>query len=246
MLDSLEIALRKSVINDGGPLYHEFVHEGWIKEPWNAFSSLFFFIPVIYWIWKLRGEYRDHLIMVAIIPLLFLNGLGSTLYHAFRSHEAFLLLDWMPASAMSVLLATYFWTKVVYKWYFGFLIVFGFYLMGVLTILFTIDESNKDMAPNIGYFFVGSAFFIPIFILLYKNQFKYVHLIAYGFVFLALSLVFRTLDYPNPNPLPDFLPQGTHFLWHVFSSFAVFSIGYFIYYYRLMELAEKASKELNE
>lgn len=241
MLDSLEILARQNAINDSGPFYHEFVHDAVIKEPWNAVSSLFFFIPVIYWIWKLRGEYRQHLIMVAIIPLLFLNGLGSTLYHAFRAHDAFLLLDWMPASAMSILLASYFWMKVIGKWYFGFLAVFSFYLLGGISIMLFIDETNRAMAPNIGYFFVGSSFFIPIFILLYRYKFKHADLIGYGFLFLALSLVCRTLDYPNPNPLPDFLPQGTHFLWHIFSSFAVFSIGYFIYYYRKIEL-DKSSK----
>ncbi len=34
---------------DFGPRYHEFNAEDWIKEPWNAFSSLSFFIPVIYY-----------------------------------------------------------------------------------------------------------------------------------------------------------------------------------------------------
>ncbi|MEZ4936730.1 MAG: hypothetical protein R2799_03970 [Crocinitomicaceae bacterium] len=236
MLDSLEIALRKAAIKDDGPFYHEFLHDSWIKEPWNAVSSLFFFVPVIYWIWKLKGAYKDHLIMVAIIPLLFLNGLGSTLYHAFRIHDAFLLLDWMPASAMSILLANYFWTKVIGKWYFGFLVVFSFYLLGSCSILFLVDESNKAIAPNIGYFFVGCSFFIPIYILLYRHNFKHLRLIILGFLFLSLSLLFRILDYPSENPFPEFLPQGTHFLWHIFSSFAVFSIGYFIYYYRLIEL----------
>ncbi len=240
MIDSLEILARRAQIQDGGPLYHEFVHDAMIKEPWNAISSLSFFIPVIYWIWKLRGEYKQHLIMVAIIPLLFLNGLGSTLYHAFRSSDAFLLLDWMPASAMSILLASYFWSKVLSKWYFGFLAVFVFYLLGGISIMLFIDESNRDFAPNIGYFFVGASFFIPIFILLYRNRFKHLDLIAYGFTFLALSLICRSMDYPNPNPFPDLFPQGTHFLWHIFSSFAVFSIGYFIYYYRKMELASKS------
>lgn len=230
MVDSLEIASRRLVITDSGPIYNEFVHNSVVHEPWNAYSSLFFFIPIFFWIWKLKGAYRQHKIIVALLPLLFLNGMGSTLFHAFRTEPAFLLMDWLPASLMSMTLTAYFWTQVWKKWYWGILTVAGFYGMAFITInLLNSFSYIESFAPNIGYFFVGCALFIPIGIILYRNQFRYFQLIVLTVIFLVLALTCRILDYPTPNLFPELLPQGTHFLWHIFSSFAVFSLGFFIY-----------------
>lgn len=230
MIDSLEIAKRQAHIFDGGPIYNEFVHDAVVHEPWNAYSSLFFFIPIIFWIWRLYGEYSKHWIVVALLPLLFLNGLGSTLYHAFRNSFWLLLLDSLPASLMSITLATYFWTKVVKKWYFGLLCVFSFY--GMAYLFFELIDPNSFLGkfgPNIAYFFVGCSLFVPIFIDLYRNKFHHWGLILSTIFFLVSALLCRTLDYPTPNPFPNVLPQGTHFLWHIFSSFAVFTLGFYIY-----------------
>lgn len=229
MLDSLSLLNRRTLIFDQGPLYHEFIADGTVREPWNAYSSLVFFIPVIFWILYLRGQYKDHKIIVALLPFLFLNGIGSTLYHAFRTSDFLLLLDWMPATIMSILLSSYFWTKIVKKWYFGFLCVLAFYVASSVVVGLVTTPENRDLAPNISYFFVGCSFLIPIVIHLYKNQFRFWYHVFAAFLFLGFSLLFRTLDYPTPNPFPALLPQGTHFLWHVFSSFAVFSMGFYIY-----------------
>jgi hemolysin III len=230
MIDSLEIVKRQLIIGDSGPIYNEFIHDAVVHEPWNAYSSLFFFIPVIYWVWRLKGEYRNHKILVAVLPLLFLNGLGSTLFHAFRSHQFFLLLDGLPGSLMSITLSTYFWTRIVKKWYFGFLCVLGFYGLAVLTIFgLSGIPGFRYFALNIGYFFVGCSLLIPVLIQLYRLKFKLWESVVLTLFFLIVALVFRSLDYPTANPFPETLPQGTHFLWHIFSSLAVFSLGFFIY-----------------
>lgn len=240
MIDSLEIAKRLNQIQDNGPIYNEFIHDTLIHEPWNAYSSLFFFIPIIFWIWKLKGQYRNHKIIVVLLPLLFLNGLGSTLFHAFRISPWFLLLDWLPASLMSLTLATYFWSKLTKNRVLGFACVLAFYGIAILFFI-SIDPDSTigKFGPNIGYFFVGCSLFVPMIIDLYKNQFRYWGLITLTICFLILALICRTLDYPSPNPFPENLPQGTHFLWHIFSSFAVFSLGFCIYRSNLDRLNEK-------
>lgn len=243
MLDSLDILKREQIILDNGPFYNEFHADATILEPWNAFSSLVFFIPVVYWLIRLRGEYKQHPIIVALLPLLFLNGLGSTLYHAFRNSAFFLYLDWLPASIMSFLLASYFWTYVWKKWYWGALSVIFLNVLGMLVIRLLNKVPNMEQfAPNIGYFVVGCAIFLPVFIQLYRNKFRFAYLIGLSVLFLSLSLLFRTLDYPTPNPF-SWLPQGTHFLWHVFSSFAVFSLGYYVYYVKLLEINNEALEQ---
>ena len=82
--------------------------------------------------------------------------------------------------------------------------------------------------PSIGYFFTGAAFLVPVIIDLKRNHWKYVRLYLLSLFFLVLALLFRILDYPTPNPFP-WLPQGTHFLWHITSSLAVFTLGFYIY-----------------
>ncbi|UKN02363.1 hypothetical protein K6119_02360 [Paracrocinitomix mangrovi] len=242
MLDSLQIALRDSLILDPGPFYHEFHHESWLREPWNAISSMFFFIPIIFWIYKLRGRYKENLIIVAILPLLFLNGLGSTLFHAFRTEDLFFFLDVMPASAMSLTLSVYLWTKLVKRWYLGLAIVLGFYVLAYFTIrLFMQFEGMEEMAPNFGYFFVGASFFAPILIILGRTKFYHLRLVVLTFLFLGLALACRASDYPTPNPFPDLLPQGTHFMWHIFSAFAVFTMGYYIYFINKINLRDRST-----
>ncbi|NBY41178.1 MAG: hypothetical protein EBQ66_09910 [Flavobacteriia bacterium] len=160
------------IIQDRGPIYNEFVYDSHIHEPWNAFSSLFFFIPVVFWIVFLWGRYKQHRIILLILPLLFLNGLGSTLFHAYRTSNVFLMLDWLPAALMSLSLSVYFWTKITRRWYFGILCVLGFYASAVLVIT-TLGQGYRVLAPNIGYLFSGSAFLIPIIWSLYRNQWRH-------------------------------------------------------------------------
>ena len=227
MIDSLELAKRQAVIFDHGPMYNEFVHDAVIHEPWNAYSSLFFFIPVIFWLVYLRGKYRTYGIITALLPVLFLNGLGSTLFHAFRASNWFLLLDWLPAALMTLMLSIFFWYRITQTVWKAIGVVCGFYALA-FTMVKVLSQQTGLSGPSIGYFFTGAAFLVPVVIDLKRNQWKHAGLYVVSLFFLVLALLFRILDYPTPNPFP-WLPQGTHFLWHVTSSLAVFTLGFYIY-----------------
>jgi hypothetical protein len=227
MIDSLELIHRKEQIFDRGPMYNEFVHDAVIHEPWNAYSSLFFFIPVIFWLVYLRGKYRTYGIITALLPLLFLNGLGSTLFHAFRASNWFLFLDWLPAALMTLILSIYFWHRITHTIWKAIGVVLGFYVLA-FTMVKVLSQYTGLSGPSIGYFFTGAAFLVPVIIDLKRNQWKHAGLYVVSLFFLVLALLFRILDYPTPNPFP-WLPQGTHFLWHVTSSLAVFTLGFYIY-----------------
>jgi len=236
MLDSLDIALREEYILDSGPFYNEFYHDHLVKEPWNAYSSLVFFIPIVYWLIKLKGEYAKHWVILLLLPFLFLNGVGSTLYHAFRSSEYYLWLDFMPANVMSIILSAFFWKVVLNGWLKAIGVVSIFYVGGYLLIQLTyLLYPSHQMGPNLGYFIVGLSYFSPIIIYLVRNNWFKLKLVLFSLSFLGLALLFRVLDYPSPHVFKSFLPQGTHFLWHVFSVGAVFSMGYFVYYINLKE-----------
>jgi len=227
MIDSLELVHRKQQIFDHGPMYNEFVHDALIHEPWNAYSSLCFFIPVVFWLIYLRGKYRTYGIITALLPLLFLNGLGSTLFHAFRASNWFLLLDWLPAALMTLILSIYFWHRITHKVWKAIGVVLGFYVLA-FTMVKVLSLQTSLSGPSIGYFFTGAAFLVPVVIDLKRNQWKHVGLYLLSLLFLVLALLFRILDYPTPNPF-TWLPQGTHFLWHGTSSLAVFTLGFYIY-----------------
>lgn len=224
MLDS------NPLIKDNGPMYHEFIADAFIKEPWNAYSSLFFLVPVIFWVFKLRGQYRQNWVIVLTLPFLFLNGLGSTLYHAFRNSNLFLFMDFMPAIVLCIIVATYFWTKILGKWYWGLLIIISAYGLAGVIINMVVPILGRS-AGNLGYLTIGIAFLLPAILMLTRSNYFKWELLLTSVLLLGGALLFRSIDYPNPNPFPDFLPQGTHFLWHIFSALSVFSLGYFIYFH---------------
>lgn len=237
----LKINNPRDFILDSGPLYHEFHAEALIKEPWNAFSSLFFLVPVIFWLWKLRGQYSKYLIITLLLPLLFLNGVGSSIYHAFRAYQWALLMDWMPAFLMNLILAYYMWYLVSKRIWVAIILVLLFYAAAILTMV-SLADYLKEMTANLGYLIIGFSLIIPSFIFLYRTRFYKWYLLIGTFVFLGLALLFRSLDYPTPNPFPELLPQGTHFLWHLVSALAVFTMGYYFYFIRNKEMFNETSK----
>lgn len=215
-------------------MYHEFIADAFVKEPWNAYSSLFFIVPVIFWIIRLKGEYRQNWVILLTLPFLFMNGLGSTLYHAFRNSNLFLLMDFMPAIALCIIVATYFWTKILGKWYWGFLIIISAYGLAGVIMNLVVPILGRSVG-NLGYLTIGIAFLLPAVIGLIKNHYYKWKLLFTGILLLSAALVFRSIDYPTPNPFPNLLPQGTHFLWHIFSALSVFSLGYYIYFLNQLE-----------
>lgn len=216
-------------IKDHGPHYHEFHPDAFIKEPWNAYSSLFFLIPATFWLIKLRGKYREYSLITLFLPLLYLNGIGSTVYHAFRASDAALLLDWVPAALLMLILSWYMWKKVLNKPVLSVFVVLSFYVFAGLFV-FTLRKYIGNRTINIGYLITGLSIILPSVIFLVKTNYYKWHLLTFSFVLLGIALLFRSLDYPTPNPFPKLLPQGTHFLWHIVSALAVFTLGYYLIY----------------
>lgn len=217
--------------------YHEYHPEYIITQPWNAISSLVFFIPIIYWIWKLKSHYRQYPVMTAILPLLFLNGVGSTLYHTFEPNLAFALLDGIPPMLMVIVLSSYFWTKTTNSWWSGMLIVSGCYGVNILMAYILYTNGKAEAATNVTYFITGLTILAPVVFILARSRWKQWKVVALAILLLNIALLFRVLDsyeYPT-NPFAHILPQGTHFLWHIVSAAAVFPLGRFIVHLRYVD-----------
>ncbi len=220
-----QISLKLPV--DGGQMYTETDFDRFIVEPWNAVSSLCILMPAIYWAVKLRGQYKEYPFITFCIPLLFLGGLGSTLFHAFRSSSLLLLLDVTPTAILTVALAIYFWIKVLPKWWIAILIV------GVSVTLRYLASSYLPghSGINVSYAISGIILFIPTLILLYQTKLRYSIYIFISLGCFTLSLVFRQTD----RAAETILPMGTHFLWHIFTGIGAFFLAEYLYKLHLQE-----------
>ena len=213
---------------DGGPVYTEFNADWIIVEPWNAISSLVIALPAIYFAIKLYPKYKTFPFLSLCIPLLFLNGIGSTLFHAFRATPAFLFLDALPAAILTLAVGVHFWTKVLpFKWM-AWLVVFSALMLRLVVGQFFAPHT----AINISYGITGILMFLPMVIYLKRTNYYKIHFIIISVISLILALFFREADaWPN-----QFLPMGTHFLWHVFSGIGGFYLASYLYDDRIKTL----------
>lgn len=207
---------------DGGPVYAETDMSMLIPEPWNALSSLLILAPALWWAWRLRGEYRKYLFLSFCMPLLFLGGLGSTLFHAFRASSFLLLMDVLPTALLTLSVMLFLWYKLLQKWY---------YLAGIVLIFIGLQVAVRFIASahtsiNISYFITGTLIFLPTLLLLIKTQWKHLAQIGGALLFFVLALAFREMDAWEEQ----FLPMGTHWLWHVSTGVGAFLLAEYLYF----------------
>lgn len=205
---------------DGGVIYAETRLDRFIVEPWNAYSSLAFLIPVIYWALKLRGQYRENLFLTICMPLLALGGIGSTVYHAFRSSRWLLMMDVLPIAILTLAVSLYFWWRVLPHWGYVMLVI-----AASLLLRFTaFDMLQGQAAINMAYLVNGTTLFLPALLLLAKTRFRGWNDIVLATLFFILALVFRKID-----DRFEWMPMGTHWLWHICTSVGVFFLAEYLY-----------------
>lgn len=217
-------------LRDGGPVYTE-THAGqFIVEPWNALSSLFIILPAIYWLFQIGSEYRNYKFLIFCIPLMILGGSGSTLFHAFRTSRFFLILDILPTAILTLAIAIYFWIKVFNKWWHILFIIIPSIILRYW--IFTSDYFHEFMAINLAYITTGTLIGLPLLILLVKTKFYKVAEVIAAIILFIGAIMFREMD---SRPI-NFLPMGTHFLWHTLTGFGAYFILSYLYHFRKREL----------
>lgn len=212
-------------ITDGGPIYTETYAGEWLIEPWNAISSLLYLIPAGYWFVRMRRERRQSRMLSVAILLLFLGGIGSTLFHGFRSHSLFLLLDVLPIQILTLAITVFFWFRVLNSAWLTFAV--AAFVVAARFALFAVLDST--LAINLTYLLNGIFLFLPVIIYLKKTEFRQGKYIAASVLLFMISLVFRQLD-PYSG---EVLEMGTHWLWHLFSAAGSGFLGAYFYKERL-------------
>lgn len=210
-----------SFVTDGGPIYHETMPGRFIVEPWNAYSSLVYLIPVMLLLLAMRPNFRKHgFVLFFALPLLFLGGIGSTLYHAFRSERWLMALDVLPMFLLSLGVAWYFLKKLIGNWYIPLLLIFA--AAGLRAFFFATFPIQA--AINIGYFIVGVIIFIPAFLYARKTGGHALAFLIAAAALLSAALFFRMYD-DRPE---QFISAGVHWLWHIFSAAGAWMSGLYL------------------
>jgi len=197
-------------LSDGGPMYAEYHPENIIVEPWNAASSILMMLPAIYLFFRWKKYTRISPFVGFALLMVFLGGLGSTLFHAFRMSQFFLMLDVIPSAILTLAISIWFWLKVLPRWWYVLLIFIPNF--GIMYVLF--GNLPQHIGINVSYALSGMLVIIPLLTFLYRSDFYGWLLVVLVLFSFGLALLFRQLD---SHPW-SFLPQGTHFLWHAFSA----------------------------
>jgi len=213
---------------DGGPIYAETDLTAWISEPWNAASSIAILFPAIYWAFRLRRNASDYRFLFLCMPFLFLGGLGSTLFHAFRSSRWLLWMDVLPTALLTLMVSIYFWIKILPRWWWVLIIL----IPGNLLRLFIFRYVDPPASINVSYFITGALIFLPLLLLLRKTSGVGARDMTLSIFFLALALFFRERDFL----MTHLFPMGSHFLWHLSSGVGAFYLAKYLYKLRYQEL----------
>lgn len=208
---------------DHGPIYRETTDLSQVVvEPWNALSSLSFLVAAFVLLWQLRGQFKAFpFIVFFCVPLLVFGGLGSTLFHAFRSSVWLLLMDVLPIVLLVLGVSIWMWLKVLPNKWLVIPVVLAF--IG-LTYVSRYFFSGQDQI-SIGYLVRGSMLLIPCFLYLRKSHFRLANLFFYATMCLVMALVFRFLD---EKILLNWMPWGTHWLWHISTAFGAYFLGRYL------------------
>ncbi|XOY56535.1 MAG: hypothetical protein ACMUJK_02030 [Rhodobacterales bacterium] len=186
--------------------YCERIDPGFWSEPINALTNLAFLLAAL-WVWpRVAGLPLAR----ALAAILFAIGMGSFLFHTFATPWA-ALMDVAPIGAFILL-----YLFAVHR------DVIGLGLWPALGATALFIPFAAITVPLLGMlpFFGISAFYwtVPILLVIYALALHRTPHITRGFLtgagLLALSISARSVD----ETLCNFIPFGTHFLWHVFNA----------------------------
>ncbi|MFY0631350.1 MAG: ceramidase domain-containing protein [Flavobacteriaceae bacterium] len=229
------IFFQQTFPNDTGPIYQETIEGRLPVEPFNTFSNLIFIAILIYFIVRIYKQPKNHVFLWICIPIIFVSWVGGTIFHATRSHQVWLVMDWLPIMIVCLLGIIYFIGKIRKKWWERLLIFAGVFL---LTSLPRLIELPNGFRISMGYAITAITVLTPFFWYAYLQKWENVKDLILGMVIFGIAVTFRTLD-----TKVELLPMGTHWLWHTFGGVAVFFLLLYIYKDDL-KLA-KASKPLS-
>ena len=218
--------------NDHGPIYLETLMGRFPVEPWNTFSNLLFLVLIVFWFLRVRHHARDHRFIAASLPVFLLGWVGGTVYHATRSHDAWLFLDFGPIALLAFAVAVFFWRRQGFSWLVAPILVIG--PLAVAGIIVSLVGDAHGALHVLGFPVVALVILMPVLRYLAKTGWKDIGLVAGALAGFAVAAGFRSIDVSVPIA---FLPMGTHWLWHGVGAGTVHLLMLYIYRGDLREAA---------
>jgi hemolysin III len=192
-------------------------------EPFNTASNLIFLAVIIYFTYKVCQSTRRHYFIKAIMPVFFIGYVGGTIYHATRSAEVWLLMDWVPIVVLCGACAIYFTFKATRGW------TARIVLLTVILVLNIVPEWISfpvGYRTSIGYIATAIALLLPMVVYAYRTRWRRARFLGLTVLSFLLAVSFRTLDKKLDI---EWLWMGTHWLWHLLGGVAVFWLMLYIY-----------------
>ncbi|MDV6169702.1 hypothetical protein R1T16_14795 [Flavobacterium sp. DG1-102-2] len=207
---------------DGGMLYAETNMQHLFPEPLNAITSFFFLAIAVYWTIKLRTCYKEHSFLSAAILLLYIGGIGGTIYHGLRQWRFFIMMDWLPIMLLCVAAGVYFLGRVT-RWYFAVLFVVLYLCFQLFARQQMAEDDNMQLFININYAVLAGMVLFPVLAFLISTKFSNGRWVGFALVAFIIALTSRVVDAWHITSF------GTHFLWHTFGAVAAFCMFQYIY-----------------
>lgn len=214
---------------DGGPLYTETPAEmkaglpfsGSVAEPWNAATAFLFVLIVVYWAGRLRGRLKHHPFLVVSLPLLFVGGVGGTLYHGLRNWVGFFLMDVLPIYLLGLIVSVYWWIRLGPR---------VRHLLAMVVVLAFLQLLGQWQLPTpwaiqLSYAMLAMLIIVPLALVMIRTRARHWQWVATSFACFGIAWFFRIADTLDP-PL---LPMGTHWLWHTFGAATTFALAEYVY-----------------
>lgn len=209
-------------VSDWGPLYVETVPGRFPVEPWATGSNLVFLVVALYWAARIRGQARRHALLAFSIPVLLVGWAAGTVYHATRSHPAWLLLDWLPIVILMAAAALWLWRDLLGRTS----LALAVFLVPPLIAAYAAAEAGVGEAARItvSYAAIGLALVVPAVLHAALRHRALAGWLVAALAAFAVALVARQAD---ATAGAAGWPMGSHFLWHVFGGLATFCVfGY--------------------
>ncbi|WP_340199448.1 ceramidase domain-containing protein [Ascidiimonas sp. W6] len=210
--------------NDSGPIYRETIERGFPAEPWNTASNLIFLIILIYWSFRIYKSPHKHTFLKFALPLLLVGYIGGTLFHGTRSHEIWLLMDWVPIMLLCLAASIHFFIKLQA----------GKVMITLVSILpfisaFTLQKVPIDphLRSLIGYITIATVIMYPILQFMRKHAFEQRYYAMSAILFFLIAITFRSIDLEVNTEL---FYMGTHWLWHLFGGITAHFLIAFVFF----------------
>ena len=212
--------------HDSGPIYIETNLARWPAEPWNAASNLAFLAIFAWWAWRTRGRWKQQRIIVACLPVLFVGWVGGTVYHANRSSDVWLLMDFLPIATLAFAVSCAYWLKLLgspWKVLAVAVLPFGAVRVGAWSL--PVSDHARISA---GYAAMAIGLAAPLSIQAWRTRNPAGRWLVWAMLSFGVALAFRFADRPGA-PIAGILPMGSHWLWHLFGALATQFTLEFVY-----------------